>query len=130
MPWDESRKMGWAELPLGGLIPVPGNTDKYATSGWRTFRPILDLSKCTDCAICWFFCPDSAIMFSQQQMRGFVLQHCKGCGLCAAVCPPRVSAIRMVEESEADRLFGKVAVATAEEKAAAKGKRPPEASGA
>lgn len=128
MSWEESRKMGWTELPIGGLIPTPGNTDRYTTGGWRTFRPILDLEKCTDCAICWFYCPDTAIVFTQQKMWGFALNHCKGCGICAAVCPPRISAISMLEEGEADRRLGKVGVATPEAKAAAKAKAKAEKS--
>ena len=28
------------------------------------------------------------------------LEHCKGCGICAAVCPPKAHAIEMVKESD------------------------------
>jgi 2-oxoacid:acceptor oxidoreductase delta subunit (pyruvate/2-ketoisovalerate family) len=119
MGWDESRKMGWHDLPAGGLIPLAGNAEKYKTGGWRTFRPILDLGKCTDCAICWFYCPDSAILFRDEEMVGFDLDHCKGCGICAAVCPPKIAAISMLEEGEASRQFGDVGVVTSAEKAAA-----------
>jgi pyruvate ferredoxin oxidoreductase delta subunit len=31
-------------------------------------------------------------------MRGFDLDHCKGCGICASVCPK--DAIEMVEEGK------------------------------
>jgi pyruvate ferredoxin oxidoreductase delta subunit len=124
MGWDEARKMGWQELPLGGLIPVAGNTEKYQTGGWRTFRPILDLAKCTDCAICWYYCLDSAVVFEAQLMLGFHLAHCKGCGVCAAVCPPRVAAITMIEEGDAEQQYGAEGRVTPDAKTAAKAGGP------
>lgn len=104
----EGRKAGWTELPIGGVIPEAGSARHYLTGGWRTFRPILDPAKCTDCMICWFYCPDTAIVVRDGVLRGFDLDHCKGCGICAAVCPPKITAIAMVEEGEATRRYGKV----------------------
>jgi pyruvate ferredoxin oxidoreductase delta subunit len=120
MGWDESRKMGWQELPIGGLIPVAGNAEQYQTGGWRTFRPILDSTKCTDCTVCWFYCPDSAIVIEARRMLGFHLAHCKGCGVCATVCPSRIAAITMIEEGEAYRQYGAEGRVTPEAKANAK----------
>jgi pyruvate ferredoxin oxidoreductase delta subunit len=120
MVWDESRKMGWQELPIGGLIPVAGNAEQYRTGGWRIFRPVLDPVKCTDCATCWFYCPDSAVLFEGQRMLGFDLDHCKGCGLCAAVCPPKIAAIAMIEEGDAQRQYGSEGRVTPAAKAAAR----------
>jgi pyruvate ferredoxin oxidoreductase delta subunit len=31
---------------------------------------------------------------------GIDLEHCKGCGICAEVCPPKIKAIEMVQEAE------------------------------
>ena len=46
-------------------------------------------------------CPDSAILVEDAKVVGIDLEHCKGCGICAAECPPKVKAIKMVLEREA-----------------------------
>ncbi|MEJ2210370.1 MAG: 4Fe-4S dicluster domain-containing protein [Anaerolineae bacterium] len=79
----------WQEIPIGGMILEAGNAVEYLTGGWRAFRPVRGEADCTDCFQCWLFCPDSSILVDAQneKMAGFDLEHCKGCGLCAAVCP-------------------------------------------
>jgi Pyruvate/2-oxoacid:ferredoxin oxidoreductase delta subunit len=52
-------------------------------------------------------CPDSCITVEDGKMKGFELMHCKGCGICAAVCPDKVKCITMVEEGRAAELEGK-----------------------
>ena len=66
-----------------------GNSVAYRTGGWRAFRPVRGEAECSHCFQCWLFCPDSSILVDadQEKMAGFDLEHCKGCGLCAAVCP-------------------------------------------
>jgi len=80
---------GWREIPIGGMILEAGNSVAYHTGGWRAFRPIRGEAECTHCFQCWLFCPDSSILVDadHEKMMGFDLEHCKGCGLCAAVCP-------------------------------------------
>jgi 2-oxoacid:acceptor oxidoreductase delta subunit (pyruvate/2-ketoisovalerate family) len=95
-----SGKKGWKELPIGGVIPEGGTSEAYATGGWRTFRPVLDPKKCTNCLICWIFCPDSSIRVVDGKHAGFDLAHCKGCGICAEECPSKIKAITMVEETQ------------------------------
>jgi pyruvate ferredoxin oxidoreductase delta subunit len=41
-------------------------------------------------------CPDSSINVADEKVTSFDLDHCKGCGICAQVCP--VDAIEMVPE--------------------------------
>jgi len=94
----EEKKPGWKELPDGGKILEPGNSAKYKTGDWRTFRPVWDESKCTHCMICWMTCPDSAIPVKDGKRLATDLDHCKGCGICAEVCP--VKCIQMKKESE------------------------------
>ena len=89
---------GWKDIPLGGLIEEAGCSVRNITGEWRAFRPIRDVEKCIHCMICWVYCPDSAILAQDERMVGFDLDHCKGCGICAKVCP--VTCIEMVEESE------------------------------
>lgn len=94
------EKKGWKDIPMGGLILEAGNADSYLTGDWKTYRPVHDEEKCTDCLLCWIHCPDSAIKVEDGKVVGIDLLHCKGCGLCAVVCPPKVHAIDMVLDTE------------------------------
>jgi len=80
---------GWQDIPIGGMILEAGNAVEYKTGGWRAFRPLRGEAECTSCFQCWLFCPDSSILVDvdNDTMIGFDLEHCKGCGICAAVCP-------------------------------------------
>lgn len=80
---------GWRQIPIGGLITEAGNAIEYKTGGWRTFKPVRDEDKCTDCLICWIYCPDSAILVKEGKISGIDYDHCKGCGICASVCPKK-----------------------------------------
>ena len=54
----------------------------------------LSLRECESCESCSLFCPDLCI--TRNEKTGEVridLDYCKGCGICAAVCPK--GAIRM-----------------------------------
>ena len=53
---------------------------------------------CVDCLLCWLYCPDSAILLDGTRFAGFDLDYCKGCELCADVCP--TSAIEMVPDGD------------------------------
>jgi pyruvate ferredoxin oxidoreductase delta subunit len=88
---------GWKDIPLGGLIVEAGNAIEYKTGGWRAFRPVRDVPRCTNCMFCWVYCPDSSILVKDEKMTGFDLDHCKGCGICAKICPTKC--IEMVEEN-------------------------------
>jgi 2-oxoacid:acceptor oxidoreductase delta subunit (pyruvate/2-ketoisovalerate family) len=94
------KKKGWKELAIGGRIDEAGCATEYETGSWRTFRPVRDEEKCTNCLRCWIYCPDSAIQVEDGKVTGIDLEHCKGCGICAEVCPPKINAIKMVQESE------------------------------
>jgi len=91
-----AKKKGWRDIPIAGIIAEAGSAEKYKTGDWRTFRPKRDESKCIHCLFCWVYCPDSSILVSTEgpnpkdvKMVGFDYQHCKGCGICASVCPPK-----------------------------------------
>lgn len=51
---NEQKK--WFELTTGAVIDEPGNAIEYKTGSWRTFKPVIDKSKCNDCLICWIYC--------------------------------------------------------------------------
>ena len=77
-------------------LPKPsGPTNSRAD--WRTFRPVVDSSKCTGCQICWTFCPEHCIdMVEKKSVINYT--YCKGCGICAEECP--VKAVTMAIERE------------------------------
>lgn len=93
-----SKLKGWRELPPGGIITEAGNARTYKTGDWRTEKPEIDKSKCIHCLFCWAYCPDGSIVVDAAKgtVEGFDYDHCKGCGICASVCPKE--AITMVPE--------------------------------
>jgi len=94
------EQKGWREIPIAGMILEAGNSTEYLTGGWRAFRPVRGEAACTHCFQCWLFCPDSSILVDveNEKMAGFDLEHCKGCGICASVCPVNAKVIRQAGE--------------------------------
>ncbi len=92
-----NKPKGWQELPIGGLIVDAGNAEQYNTGSWRAMRPIMNLDECTNCFFCWLYCPDISILVEDGRVVGVDYEHCKGCGICAAVCPKEC--IEMIAES-------------------------------
>ncbi len=90
----------WHEMVSGGYIPQADNAVEYDVSGWRIDRPVRDDECCIDCLFCWVYCPDNAVYCEGGSVtgKGFDLVHCKGCGICAAVCPK--DCIEMVPDAE------------------------------
>ena len=85
----------WKDLPHAGVILEAGNAEEYPTGDWRTFKPVWDEEKCIHCLFCWIYCPDSSILVEDGKVVGIDYEHCKGCGICAEVCPPKAKAITM-----------------------------------
>ena len=86
----------WETLEPGGAV-TPESAARTHTGGWRTgLKPTVDLSRCVDCLLCWLHCPDSAVVLERASFAGFDYDYCKGCEICATVCPS--DAIEMVEE--------------------------------
>jgi len=92
---------GWRDLPRGGVILEAGNSEEYGTGDWRVRRPIIDFERCTHCMFCWLYCPDISMLVKDSKLQGVDLGHCKGCGICAQVCPR--DAITMIEEAKAGK---------------------------
>ncbi len=93
-----AKLKGWRELPIGGLIVDAGNAMEYKTGSWRVMRPVYTRGKCIDCMLCWLICPDMSIIQKDGKMIGINYDYCKGCGLCAKICPK--NAIEMKPETE------------------------------
>jgi pyruvate ferredoxin oxidoreductase delta subunit len=90
-----AEKPGWRQLTRGAVVTIPGSAREFHTGDWRTQRPVLQESKCTNCLFCWIWCPEPAIIREPKKIS-FDYDYCKGCGICATECP--VKAITMVEE--------------------------------
>ncbi len=87
------KKKGWKEIPIAGIIDKGGTAREYKTGSWRTFKPVVDKPKCINCLQCWIYCPDSSVLVKDGKMEGFDYDYCKGCGICASICP--VKCIKM-----------------------------------
>lgn len=123
----EATRVAYDAAPLAGLLPrlpvargpiierfvVPrlparlaapsiaaGQTSLLrSTEGWRVYRPVIDLSRCTRCFYCFALCPEGAIRLDEQNYPQVDYQHCKGCLVCVEECPPGV--IEKVREEAA-----------------------------
>ena len=92
-----SELKGWKEMVPGAVVVEACSMGRLDTGTWRTDVPVTDLDKCIHCLFCWVYCPDAAIIVKDGKKVGTNLQHCKGCGICAAMCPKKC--IEMVRES-------------------------------
>jgi pyruvate ferredoxin oxidoreductase gamma subunit len=100
------ERPAWVDVPAEAVRLAAPDVHAAATSVqvrtglWRTMRPVIDHDLCRRCAwICTTFCPDSAIAVGPEGAPVIDYDHCKGCLVCVAVCPPH--AIRAVPEREA-----------------------------
>lgn len=92
---NELKQPGWKSIPIGGLILTPGNAAAYKTGEWGVFKPVWNSKTCIQCMICWVNCPDSSILVKDGKVTGIDYEHCKGCGICAQVCPTKPKSINM-----------------------------------
>jgi len=70
-------------------VTNPGNSYLRHTGNWRTFRPTIDYSKCTNCMICYAYCPESAMSIAEDGRVRIDYDNCKGCMICMTECPLR-----------------------------------------
>lgn len=93
-----SKPLSWQELPIG-TVAIGASARQVETGLWRSMRPVIDTDKCISCLKCWVQCPDISITLGDDgKVSGVSIFFCKGCGICAQVCP--VSAIAMHPESD------------------------------
>ena len=91
-------ELTWKDLEIGCIIDDPGSARKYESGTWRSQRPTYDFNKCIKCGLCALFCPEGCIEQNEDGHFEADLFYCKGCGICARECWPRV--IKMEEEVE------------------------------
>jgi pyruvate ferredoxin oxidoreductase delta subunit len=77
------------ELPISR--PSIGSAGKTGT--WRVERPVINLEACKKCDICILECVENTIDKGSDGYPKIDYNYCKGCGVCANVCP--VKAIKM-----------------------------------
>jgi pyruvate ferredoxin oxidoreductase delta subunit len=77
---------GWRDLPVGTDILEPGSARRNRTGDWRSERPIWDLDKCIQCAVCVVFCPEGCLVMSDAGFPDADMDYCKGCGICVNEC--------------------------------------------
>jgi len=94
----------WNEIPIGnslrsdtrdGVDIGPASSSQNLTGRWKWSTPRYDREKCIRCLRCWWSCPDAAVIRLEDDYMRWDMDHCKGCGICADICP--VSAIEMVQ---------------------------------
>jgi pyruvate ferredoxin oxidoreductase gamma subunit len=100
-----SERPQWIDLPLDPAdvsapdVRAPLSAAQVRTGLWRTQRPVIDDELCRRCSwVCSTFCPDGAIAIEPDGRPKIDYDHCKGCLVCVAVCPPH--AIRVEREIE------------------------------
>jgi pyruvate ferredoxin oxidoreductase gamma subunit len=103
---DCETRPAWVDVPLdaierAGPAVYGGATSVEVRTGlWRILRPVIDLAQCNRCIwVCGTFCPDNAIAMDEDGYPAIDYEHCKGCMICLAQCPPH--AIHAVPEFEA-----------------------------
>ncbi|PAF51377.1 pyruvate ferredoxin oxidoreductase [Helicobacter sp. 13S00401-1] len=108
---------GWNELAIGAVVfPLeskgiesldiyPENrkyTDESSSTlsvaHWRVDKPVHNVDHCINCYFCWVYCPDSSILVRDEKMTGIDYKHCKGCGICADVCPTNPKSLIMFQD--------------------------------
>jgi pyruvate ferredoxin oxidoreductase gamma subunit len=101
----------WINLPFeGARVSAPvihaGLTSVEVKTGlWRTLRPVIDYERCVHCWwVCSSFCPDGCIAVTEAGLPEIDYDHCKGCMVCVAQCPPH--AIEAIPEHEAQQNEG------------------------
>jgi len=83
-----------------GVVVQPGTTREEKKTGWRIYRPRHKQKDCIGCRECELLCPDGAVFRIEKKKFDADMDACKGCGICAEMCP--VDDIDMVLEVEGE----------------------------
>jgi len=75
------------------------NSKKAYVGDWRNIKPVFNPDTCISCQNCWIFCPDLSIISRDKKIQGIDYEHCKGCGICANVCPTNPKSLIMFDEN-------------------------------
>ncbi len=86
---------GYLNMPVGGIIIKAGNSTEYETGQWSTKYPIINKGKCSNCLLCYMYCPEKCITINDNKVKGINLNYCKGCGICLTECPRNAIEMRL-----------------------------------
>jgi pyruvate ferredoxin oxidoreductase delta subunit len=81
-----------------GVVVQPGTTRDQKKTGWRIYRPRFLQENCIGDRACELCCPDGAVY--RIEKRKYDVDACKGCGICAEMCPVEDIVMEMEEEPE------------------------------
>ncbi len=94
-------------MEKGGII-THDQSKAPKTGDWKYSSPVIDAAKCIGCKTCVPHCPEAVMEMrarateeieisgkigKEKEIVGVDMEYCKGCGVCAQVCP--VKAINM-----------------------------------
>ena len=73
---------------FGPLIVKPIKSKGDKTGAWRTkLRPNYLQKDCIACRMCISICPEGCVQGKEKNTFICDYNYCKGCGLCALICP-------------------------------------------
>lgn len=55
----------------------------------KEFEVKIDKEKCTQCGICWIFCPLGVIYEDEEGYFMIDEEYCRACGICVYECPTK-----------------------------------------
>lgn len=87
-----------------GVVVQPGTTRDQKMSGWRVFRPRFLQTNCIGDRSCELCCPDGAVYRIDKRKFDVDLDACKGCGICAEMCPVNDIVMEVEEQPEAGEM--------------------------
>ena len=81
-----------------GVVVQPGTTRDQKMTGWRVYRPRFLQENCIGDRSCELCCPDGAVYRIEKRKFDVDLDACKGCGICAEMCPVEDIVMELEEE--------------------------------
>jgi pyruvate ferredoxin oxidoreductase gamma subunit len=103
---------GYETQPVGGIIPLPGNTVWNDLSASRTGSlPLFNRERCIHCGLCDLVCPDFCLAWQdgeqggrfERELMGVDYRYCKGCMRCVESCPASAMTKKAETPGLADR---------------------------
>jgi len=89
---------------FGPLTSKPGTSRNNKTGSWRTaMKPSFLQKNCIACKMCLSACPEGCITGLEKNTYICDYSYCKGCGLCAAICPKK-DIVMIKEEFSEDKV--------------------------
>lgn len=104
---------GYETQPLGGILPLPGNTIWNDLATARTGSlPVLNRNNCIHCGLCDLVCPDMCLVWEagepggrwERELTGVDYRYCKGCMRCVETCPASAMTKKTETPGLAERL--------------------------